>query len=279
MAAPFFDIEESELTSLKDKVILITGCSSGIGLATVKLCLNAGAKVVGGDVNPCPHSSDSLIYERVDVTDWKSQAALFKKAIEAYGRVDHIFANAGIAIVDNFVTDVLDSDGELQPPNLRVIYSCKLGIHWLRKNLEGGSVVITGSASSFLPFFLTDYGVSKHAVLGLMRGLNENLAETKIRVNCVTPHWTATGLAPKEVIQDKLGITMQGPEAVAKSAMWLMAGESRRGQTIYSMRGRYREMDQVLLGAALQTMETTKEDGPDDPLAMKEMLESLPEHQ
>ena len=96
MAAPFFDIEESELTSLRDKVILITGCSSGIGLATVKLCLNAGAKVVGGDVNPCPHSSDSLIYARVDVTDWKSQAALFKKAIEAHGRVDHIFANAGM---------------------------------------------------------------------------------------------------------------------------------------------------------------------------------------
>ena len=89
----FFEIQDSELSSLKDKVILITGGSSGIGLATAKLCLDLGAKVVVGDVNPCP--LDGVTFQKVDVTDWKSQTALFKKAIEAYGKVDHVHANAG----------------------------------------------------------------------------------------------------------------------------------------------------------------------------------------
>ena len=93
----FFDIDNFQLTGLKDKVVLITGGSSGIGLATAKLCLEVGAKVVVGDVNKCPieASSDSFVYQHVDVRDWKSQAALFKKAIETFGRADHVYANAG----------------------------------------------------------------------------------------------------------------------------------------------------------------------------------------
>ena len=95
-SSPLFDIEESQLTSLEDKVILITGGSSGIGLATAKLCLKQGAKVVVGDVNECPiDKSESLVYQHVDVRDWESQADLFKKAIEVFGRVDHVYANAG----------------------------------------------------------------------------------------------------------------------------------------------------------------------------------------
>lgn len=95
MASPFFGIDDSQLTDLKDKVVLITGGSSGIGLATARLCLDLGAKIVVGDVNKCPVESDSLTFQHVDVRDWESQSALFKKVVELYGRVDHVYANAG----------------------------------------------------------------------------------------------------------------------------------------------------------------------------------------
>jgi NAD(P)-dependent dehydrogenase (short-subunit alcohol dehydrogenase family) len=95
--AKFFDISPSDpmMKNLKDKVVVITGCSSGIGLATTKLCLEHGAKVAGGDMNPCPITNERLLFQQVDVRDWNSQAALFKKAFEKFGRIDHVFANAG----------------------------------------------------------------------------------------------------------------------------------------------------------------------------------------
>lgn len=97
----FFDIADRDLVSLKDKVIVITGASSGIGLATVKLCLDIGSKLVVCDINECPIKNDNLTFIKVDVTDWKQQAALFKKAIEVHGKIDHVFANAGNFMYSN----------------------------------------------------------------------------------------------------------------------------------------------------------------------------------
>ena len=117
-------------------------------------------------------------------------------------------------------------------------------------------------------------GVSKHGVMGLMRGLTANLAETSIRVNCVAPLWTATGLVPKMEVES-LGVTTQAPEVVAKSVALCMADESRRGQTIYSIRGKYKEVEKSLLGTAVGILDTEPQDSPADEKMNKEMLEML----
>ena len=95
--AQFFDITHSDplLKNLEDKVVVITGGSSGIGLATTKLLLELGARVAVGDMNPCPVTDGQIVFQETDVRDWNSQAALFKKAVEKFGRIDHVFANAG----------------------------------------------------------------------------------------------------------------------------------------------------------------------------------------
>jgi len=90
------DIKDDELQSLNDKVIVLTGGSSGIGLATTKLLLSLGAKVVTGDINPPPDDVASKVtFSKTDVTSWDDQKALFDAAIKAHGKVDHAFANAG----------------------------------------------------------------------------------------------------------------------------------------------------------------------------------------
>ena len=89
------EIQDSNLTPLNSKVIVLTGGASGIGLASASLFLSLGAKVVVGDITSCPLSSPSLTFLNVDVRDWNSQSALFKRAIEVHGRIDHVFANAG----------------------------------------------------------------------------------------------------------------------------------------------------------------------------------------
>lgn len=59
------------------------------------MCLNAGAKVVVGDVNECPEELENLTYCHLDTSSWESTVKFFKRAIELHERVDHVFANAG----------------------------------------------------------------------------------------------------------------------------------------------------------------------------------------
>ncbi len=225
-----------------------------------------------GDRNDCPHKDDNLTFQQVDVVSWESQSSLFRKAISVHGKIDHVFANAGIGSTDNFVTDKLDSNGDLLPPDMKTmdinltgpIYTSKLGIHYLRKNPgeKKGSIVITASASSFSPFEATDYGTAKHGTLGLMRNLAAHFPNKEIRVNCITPLWTASGLVPAELMKQHLGIHSQPPECAARSALICMVDEKRHSQAIYSRRGEYKEVNGLLLAAMFGAMGYEENDGP-----------------
>lgn len=94
---PEFTVSDSDLAPLNGKVVIITGCSSGIGLATVQELLKIGAKVVGGDLSDPKSGIDSPDFEfvQVDVTDWKALRNLFKQATKRFEHIDHVFANAG----------------------------------------------------------------------------------------------------------------------------------------------------------------------------------------
>jgi hypothetical protein len=104
------------------------------------------------------------------VTSWKEQVELFKAAQKEYGHIDHVFANAGITQTCSLLEDDVDEHGDLLPPKLNTlnvnltgcIYTVKLGIYYLKKNPRGGSIVMTGSVSSFTCFPVTDYSAFNH---------------------------------------------------------------------------------------------------------------------
>ncbi|CAK1365831.1 Momilactone A synthase [Cercospora beticola] len=256
-----FWIQDSDFASLKDKVAVITGGSSGIGLATVQLLLDTGAYVVVGDRNDPPIQHDNLTFVQTDVTSWESLKALFKTAETKHSRIDHVFSNAGISGRANYLESTFDANGELEEPsnmvydiNLRgMINTSYLGLHYFQKQSPpGGSIVCTASGSSFQQFAVWDYTTAKHGVLGWMRGAIPNLISQKlpIRINCIGPSWTLTGLVPKE-ITDAAGVETQTPDVVARQVATLFADESRQGQFIYSSGGRHYEIEQnVLLPAA-----------------------------
>lgn len=218
--------------------------SSGIGLSTVRLLLSLKAKVAVGDINPPPDEVLSkVVYTKVDVTSWDDQKALFKAATEKYGRIDHAFANAGVPPTDTFLEDNVDDKGEPLPPNLKtvqinyigVIYTVKLAVHHIRKNPEGGSIVLTGSASSFQEFMAPDYTSSKTGVLGVMRGMMHlmNNEQLPIRINLIGPQWVQTNLAPAEAF-DVIGSAMQSPDFIARQVALLMADKKRHGHFLFS---------------------------------------------
>lgn len=84
----------------KEPLAIITGASSGIGLAISQHLLDKGWKVVMADVNPSDISSfgtakDRVLFQKTDVSIWDQQKALFRAAYEFGGRIDFLAANAG----------------------------------------------------------------------------------------------------------------------------------------------------------------------------------------
>ncbi|KKY20357.1 putative short-chain dehydrogenase reductase sdr [Diplodia seriata] len=258
-------IRDEDLQNLKGKVIIITGGSSGIGLATVSLALEHGAKVVIGDLNPPPpevreHASSTFV--PLDVTSWAALSEIFEKAVEQHGRIDHVFANAGVAPRTTLLEDKLDSNGKLQEPDYSVIdinlksvlSTTALALHHMRKQQPpGGSIVLTASASSYQRFPSVDYTTAKHGVLGLLRSLSPTLSKTPsssaaadrtgtgtgtplsqhIRVNAIAPQWTATGIVPGDAIR-AAGAYCMPAAAPARSALYLMASGARSGELVFS---------------------------------------------
>jgi len=90
---------------------------------------------------------------------------MFKAAEQQYGKIDHVFANAGIGSSTSLLEEDVDDKGNLLPPKLNtinvnlvgVMYTVKFGIHYLRKNPCGGSIVMAASAASFSRFPSADY--------------------------------------------------------------------------------------------------------------------------
>lgn len=147
------------------KTIVITGGSSGIGLATAQLLssLTPQHNLVLIDLNSPPrtfkHSASHLLVHTCNITNWTSQRAGFEAAYERFGRIDCVFVNAGISEHgDIFFDDELDGDSKLKEPDRRVLSldmdaasdTTKLAIHYLRKNKEGGEIVLTASLAGYL---------------------------------------------------------------------------------------------------------------------------------
>ncbi|KXJ88216.1 short chain dehydrogenase/reductase [Microdochium bolleyi] len=261
-------IDQELFARLKDKVVVVTGGSSGIGLATVRLLLSNGASVVNVDLNdgPVSQSQDAASYQfvRANVTSWSELRAAFEHAVTTFGVVDHVFANAGIRNQTNLLEDDVDAQGLLAEPNLSclqvnlvgVLYTVKLALHYIRRGSSPetgprwGSIILTASASSFQTFSSGDYTVAKHGVLGVMRSLVTHLSQgvaenapTPLRINCIAPSWTDTGVVPGFLL-DKAGIPHQSADAVAQSVLFLLADVSRHGNFIYSRNGQYLELGQ-----------------------------------
>ena len=143
------------------------GGSSGIGLATVELLLSIEATVVNADLQPPRKElTGALNFIKTDVTRWEELLALFNKTKELYGCIDHVFANAGIGPRADYLSSQLDQNGNLMEPssqnldtNLKgVINTSTLAIHHMRQQKDGGSIVITGSATGLQRFRAVDYG-------------------------------------------------------------------------------------------------------------------------
>ena len=270
-----FTPSPSDLKTLSStpKTILITGGSSGIGLATATLLssLNPSHNLILLDLQPLPptfkHAASNLLTHTCDITSWASQRAGFAAGYARFGRIDCVFVNAGIAEHgDQFFDDALDSEGELAEPDHRTLTldmnaaaaTTKLAIYYLRKNgAEGGSIVLTASFAGYLASAGAPlYSAAKHGVVGLMRALKQECAKLGISISVVAPAITVTpiltanntklAMQPDAYAKQmaEAGVPINRPEAVALAVCWLFnEGSKANGAGIFIQADRFADLE------------------------------------
>ena len=187
------------MARLHDKVVLITGGESGIGLATARLFVSEGARVhlVGIDDAKLRAAVDELGEAHAssavaDVTDEDAVARAVAAGADRYGRFDVVVSNAGIS---GAVAPIVDypSDVFARTLAVHVLGAFHVLKHTIPHVPDGGSVIITSSVTGLIgPPGVSAYVAAKHAQVGLMRTAAKELAPRRIRVNTIHPGPTST---------------------------------------------------------------------------------------
>ncbi len=190
---------------LNGKVCIITGSTSGIGEACAKDMAAEGGKVVVSGrneregariLNEIKAAGGEAIFVRADVTSEDEITNLIAKAVEAFGKLDVMVANSGIATLgDPHEVETADWDKVLNV-NLKAVFLCdKYAIRQMLKQGTGGAIVNTGSIHSFVAKpGVTAYAAAKGGVAMLTRMAGTSYAAKGIRANFVAPGYVDTPL-------------------------------------------------------------------------------------
>ncbi|EJU00137.1 short chain dehydrogenase/ reductase [Dacryopinax primogenitus] len=250
------NITDEDLLKLKGKVTILTGGSAGIGLATSKLFSANGAILYIGDLRPPPPSVllPGSTFLKTDVTRWEDLLSLFHRAWEDHGRIDIVLPNAGVGEIEDMFADTLDADGKLERPKYKVldinlggVLDCvKIAVYHMKKQQEGGSIVMTGSTASYLGEPIPQYTTAKHGLLGLMRATKKNLLKHGITINLVCPWMTESNLMFDSLREAliKHHIPINDPTSIGKALAYsAVSGQDWTGRTIYVADNTFTEIE------------------------------------
>jgi 3-oxoacyl-[acyl-carrier protein] reductase len=196
--------EKLVIPDLADKVVLITGASTGIGAAIARGFAGQGARI-GLHYNSSEAAAHALAEEiggngggvflvRGDVSDSKSVQKIVEDTAQHFGRLNGLINNAGLMLGRVPYSEITDEhyDAVMNLNARSVIVACRHAIPWLRKN--GGFIINTSSiaARNGAGGGAGLYGSAKAFVSNVTRGLAKELIGDKIRVNAVSPGFIAT---------------------------------------------------------------------------------------
>jgi NAD(P)-dependent dehydrogenase (short-subunit alcohol dehydrogenase family) len=230
---------------LEGKVAVITGAASGIGRGTVDLFVKEGARVVAADIQDDKGArieeehKGKAIYVRCDVSQESDIAKAVDTAAKKFGRLDCLFNNAGTGGARD-AADAVTAEGFDSVMHLHVraaLFGIKYAVPAMKKS-GGGAIISTASVAGlqagYGPIL---YSIAKGAIIHMTRVTAAQLAEHRIRVNCICP-----GLIATNIFAQGLGI----PSQLAETRIDAIAEAATQSQPIHRG-GRPRDIAEAAL--------------------------------
>ena len=247
------------MSEIMKQVAVITGAGAGIGKACTRYFAKKSYRVVVTDIDPerVAEVSDEIIMAggdaiglTGDISSGKTAQEINQQALDTWGRIDVLVANAGIQTGGSLLdTEERDWD-KLIAVNLKgVAHSCKSVLPAMREQQHGAIVIVSSVNALVGSAGMAMYDASKAAVLALMRNLAVENGEYGIRVNAVAPGATLTdyhlqraarrGMSAHQLREATRGYGLLGraaePEEIASAIYFLASAEASfmTGQTLF----------------------------------------------
>ncbi|MCL5783818.1 MAG: SDR family oxidoreductase [Patescibacteria group bacterium] len=218
-----FHFEETT-HDFKGQSVIVTGGSRGIGLATARAFLEAGAKVAIGSPNLENLAKAQEELEKLgevlslilDVRDYKLVENFVGHVIEKFGSIDVLVNNAGIAWSGEFIHQYLESIDNIIDVNVKgVIYMTKAVLPKMMEQHQGKIINVSSGAGKTGVPLIAVYSASKFAELGFTQSLAGEVDELGIKVYAICPGAVTTDMQ-QEISGEKRGIS---PEKVAQKIL------------------------------------------------------------
>jgi NAD(P)-dependent dehydrogenase (short-subunit alcohol dehydrogenase family) len=226
----------------ENKVALVTGAGSGIGLEAARAFAHAGAAVALVDIDEQAvlTAAEALVAEghraiaiRCNVADEEDVAAMVEQTVSTFGRLDAAFNNAGIQVPVAETADASAADFDrIIGINLRGVWNCmKHELAYMRTQGSGAIVNTSSTAGLVGTAGLGAYTASKHGVIGLTKSAALEYASKGIQINAICPGCIDTPMVQealihhpetmKAVINDIPAARLGRSEEIASAVMWL----------------------------------------------------------
>lgn len=222
------------MNPLSGRVIIITGASTGIGAAAARVLVTLGCRVVlaarsadklqalANELGPAAISTPADVTREVDVQ------RMVAKAIETFGRIDALLANAGIYIPGQIAEGNPDDWARLIDVNINGVLRCVHAVLPYMREQKSGDILVTSSISGFSDIHWEPvYSASKHAIQSFVHTLRRQVISYNIRVGSIAPGTVANelwGISSKEEIDRRVADhTCLRSEDVAEAIVFMLS--------------------------------------------------------